>query len=1435
MVARDSLAYAVKQTRYFCTLVYFHKIKPQVREQLLWLVGQLTEIRVHGVEHLYYALLKQIRGGDISQANIHHAEAMLRLLQSHLHSWVYSIPTLIAHSCFTYLRVMLDHGRFATLRQQEAIYCAKLLRERFRDCSDVGRDLIRALQDVARVKEIEEIWIDLLYNPEKLNPQLEGVHQLLAIPSKDIYLASRLTFDMEHKLLHILKHINLGYHHRNLQWFTDRYLSAPETDALMCDVIRYICGVYHPTNAVLASSIVPRYVIIGSLVRCIKTNVAAANAKLALFYDWLFYDPSKDSIMNIEPAMLLMERSAERYPYITTILLEFLHFTIENYHLPLRDYIHKHVAMAAQAIVDKGVIRSFRFMYKLPSLDDYPPVREYMVSMFTAQLGDIAESFVGSIAGTGGSMENADEPPPTTRLTEDSDSNEGVDEFESSPPHSGYVAQGIAGQDGDEDDEDVDRKDFKGGRSRTQSRESSREPMSVDEVVKDEGDDNGEDEVMESSVVEQPSQQLQPKLQTSSVLSDWTLPDDDSKSKPSGKTSEETTTTSIPGASLWIFGTSLQEFKRAYENDPDSPGTAKMFKNIWEVYGDVAGAGVDGSDIANEIGKEICAFAKKAEIPESYVVPAGSGQSEGAGAMEALMSCLWKVTEKKDSKDGALRVAQVFLKSEANVEPGSRLLGIWYLLGLIRGQVRRLKLAGITLEQALQLYGTYIKSSVEQDQANKTKDGESDAPDHALRLGQEYLLRDLQQLQDRQPIVFESVLPLVLQYLPELIPRTEAFVQLVLSLATPAQIYRLSTGLAKRDFWMLSTPVLSQTLKEEEGEEEVETKKPKVTRNSKKNGAQDMSGDHDAVVTSQESWEPRVTSQMLKILGNTLDWETYDQLGLWQLVLSEIGGVANSVAVVLSASWIPGLNAQSNAEALNGLLNLVRSLNLLTPDVKLGRTVVRIASQIDIVSEDMRKFCESNFSQWVQRYPDHVVAILLSLSDKNARPVEPAALPSDGDTEMEDASLWSKGGSKNTRSRSSGATRARLTPKQRKEQAIQLRAALSLIQAWWDAGIPSQLTKRLFSKIWSHEVKTQVQEALVETFGLNEKNSWPKDWWATDDEGMSRKKGKRELMSDDDGDDGEEENSQDEADTNGDTQSDSDGDSRRKKSDLDQDDDSDQGRSSDDDRRNKDRKRFGGAVGSAGSSRRNSPKVSSGAAFNYNNGNKRTSNAGLLNSRSRAKNSPIPPSGKKSPVKKGPTSRKRKISDDDDEEEDEEEEEEEQEEEEEEEVDDEEEEEEEEENGDEGEDDEDTKGPKSRTRKSKQPVKKVAKVSSAKTRSSTRNKATPATRNGRKKLKDEEDEEDENEENDDEDEEKDNDEEDQDEEENEDEDEGEDEEADEDEDSGKPTIYVSQRLAAEKANTKLKSKSSPNTLSKAPAKRRGKLKRPIIYEDEGDE
>lgn len=42
------------------------------------------------------------------------------------------------------------------------------------ECQQIGRDLIRLLQGVARIPEFSVLWKDLLTNPSSLNPQFTG-------------------------------------------------------------------------------------------------------------------------------------------------------------------------------------------------------------------------------------------------------------------------------------------------------------------------------------------------------------------------------------------------------------------------------------------------------------------------------------------------------------------------------------------------------------------------------------------------------------------------------------------------------------------------------------------------------------------------------------------------------------------------------------------------------------------------------------------------------------------------------------------------------------------------------------------------------------------------------------------------------------------------------------------------------------------------------------------------------------------------------------------------------------------------------------------------------------------------------------------------------------------------------------------------------------
>ena len=89
-------------------------------------------------------------------------------------------------------------------------------------------------------------------------------------------------------------------HHSQPSMIFLQYLSTPESLHQIPELIRFVCCVIHPTNEVLASDVIPRWALVGWLLSLCQANpVVFANAKLALFYDWLAYNPEADNIMNI--------------------------------------------------------------------------------------------------------------------------------------------------------------------------------------------------------------------------------------------------------------------------------------------------------------------------------------------------------------------------------------------------------------------------------------------------------------------------------------------------------------------------------------------------------------------------------------------------------------------------------------------------------------------------------------------------------------------------------------------------------------------------------------------------------------------------------------------------------------------------------------------------------------------------------------------------------------------------------------------------------------------------------------------------------------------------------------------------------------------------------------------------------------------------------
>lgn len=340
------------------------------KQQLLWLLREMIKNAVSNVDNLVWNLLRHAAGGDVSQKNITLVESLLDVFVEYK-CWLEKFPLLIASVVYTFLRLIEDHHApyLSILRQKEVNFLISLMREHFHECLVIGRDLVRLLQNVARIPEFEQLWKDILLAPKSLSPTFNGVLQLLQNRTSRRFLQSRLTPEMEKKLVFLTSQVRFGNHKRYQDWFQRQYLATQESQTLRCDIIRFIVGVIHPTNELLCSDIIPRWAVIGWLLTTCTSSVAVSNAKLALFYDWLFFDSDRDNIMNIEPAILVMHHSMRSHPAVSATLLDFLCRIISNFYPPLTDKVRSGIFCSLRQILDKRVLPSLLPLFDNAKLD----------------------------------------------------------------------------------------------------------------------------------------------------------------------------------------------------------------------------------------------------------------------------------------------------------------------------------------------------------------------------------------------------------------------------------------------------------------------------------------------------------------------------------------------------------------------------------------------------------------------------------------------------------------------------------------------------------------------------------------------------------------------------------------------------------------------------------------------------------------------------------------------------------------------------------------------------------------------------------------------------------------------------------------------------------------------------------------------------------
>ena len=121
---------------------------------------------------------------------------------------------------------------------------------------------------------------------------------------------------MERKLVYLTQQVQFGKQDKYEAWFQRHHLATPESQGLRPDLVRYIIGAIHPSNELLKSGSTPRWALVGSLLTSCTGQVVSAFTKLAIFYDWISFNPDKDNVMSLEPAALLMQNSVRSHPQV---------------------------------------------------------------------------------------------------------------------------------------------------------------------------------------------------------------------------------------------------------------------------------------------------------------------------------------------------------------------------------------------------------------------------------------------------------------------------------------------------------------------------------------------------------------------------------------------------------------------------------------------------------------------------------------------------------------------------------------------------------------------------------------------------------------------------------------------------------------------------------------------------------------------------------------------------------------------------------------------------------------------------------------------------------------------------------------------------------------------------------------------------------------
>ncbi|KAG9299448.1 hypothetical protein G9A89_009401 [Geosiphon pyriformis] len=859
---RGTFSYAIGRLNLLSRTRIFKSYTLYSLKRFLWIVEKLIELDVNEVATVCENLLKQIRGSHYSLLNLLLCETMVQILSNPAHS------RLTQMALYTFLRTLRDHfsPNYQRLADLESNFCLKLLTEQYSVCQIVGRDLLRLLIDVARHPKISRFLKDFIHDPIKISPTCPGLVSLVRTPTPQFLTQSRLTFDMDFILNFMFNNDTAQGYSARLNWLLSEYLPK-ESEYLVVDVIRYICCNIHPTNEVLKSTLVKRYVVLIKLLQWIQDPLTASQAKLALFYDWLFWQPN-DNIMKIEPAILVIVESTTdpAGSILSASLVEFLRYQISVFCKPISEKIRKSVQLAMDAILDRGVLYPTALSDFIKTDKIHEDTREYIKEMWHQRVQTV------DISTTNSSQTTAIQPARpaisvlrSTNIMPDSPIAT-TPTIMSLPPVIPQIPTATV------------KLESTPTVSRTSENFSSL-PETDKEIIQDDISRNVKDDISMTESSFEPNKRTEPKINGHNItdmsipfvefglpapkekvpqnlpdVTDLLMSKDQQSSalvnsfKPkNGIGSSQTKKTNV----FWLYGNRLEDFKTT----TDQGELKRLLGEILDVFRKQG-----GGNGPREVARVIAPIIRKSfetSGSEKELFPTQNGTDS---LFDIVLECFWKWYSEKGNEVNKIKIAELMIEI-GEVDSAQDFVRTRILLLGLRGSEELNSDKTMFASEQINIYKQFVKDQVEKGKIEY---------ENVFSEIKTRILRDMALLQKQELPLFHTALLSILRDLREFCVGNVEFIYLTIS--------RISSSLA----FILKTNLSLKTVH--------------------------LFGD----------------CNFDEILVFALGWTEFEQITFFILLNAEMGGRLDQVERFFRTSMIlRGLNGLDNPEAFNGLSTLL--------------------------------------------------------------------------------------------------------------------------------------------------------------------------------------------------------------------------------------------------------------------------------------------------------------------------------------------------------------------------------------------------------------------------------------------------------------------------------------------------------------------------------